>query len=132
LSSLKHLQNGRYAVLEKLGEGGKGIVYKARDTVLDRVVAVKVLKSEILSEEAYSRVMREARVVAKLNHQNIVSIHDIGKEEEKQFFVLEFVEGMNLLGLMGTYREGKCDLQTILRIGIDVCSALQYAHSQGS
>jgi len=131
LSSLKHLQNGRYAVLEKLGEGGKGIVYKVRDTVLDRVVAVKVLKSEILSEEAYSRVMREARVVAKLNHSNIVSIYDIGKEEEKQFFVLEFVEGMNLLGLMGTYPEGKCDIQTILRIGIDVCSALQYAHSQG-
>ncbi|UCE16588.1 MAG: serine/threonine-protein kinase PknK, partial [Candidatus Bathyarchaeota archaeon] len=130
MSSLKHLQNGRYAVLKKLGEGGKGVVYKARDTVLDRVVAIKVLKSEVLSEEAYSRVMREARVVAKLDHSNIVSIYDIGKEDEKQFFVLAFVDGMNLHGLMGTYREGKCDLQTILRIGIDVCSALQYAHSQ--
>ena len=130
MSSLKRLQNGRYAVIEKLGEGGKGIVYKAKDTVLDRVVAIKVLKSEVLSEEAYSRVMREARVVAKLDHQNIVSIYDIGKEDEKQFFVLAFVDGMNLRGLMGTYHEGKCDLQTILRIGIDVCSALQYAHSQ--
>jgi len=98
---------------------------------LDRVVAVKVLKSEVLSEEAYSRVMREARVVAKLDHPNIVSIHDIGKEGEKQFFVLAFVDGMNLRGLMGTFREGKCDLQTVLRIGIDVCGALQYAHSQG-
>jgi len=130
LSSLKHLQNGRYAVLEKLGEGGKGIVYKTKDTVLNRVVAIKVLKSEVLSEEAYSRVMREAQVVAKLNHPNIVSIYDIGKEDEKQFFVLEFVEGMNLLGLMGTYREGKCDLQTVLKISIDISSALQYAHSQ--
>jgi len=125
------LQNGRYAVLEKLGEGGKGVVYKARDTVLDRVVAVKVLKSEVLSEEAHSRVMREARVVAKLDHPNIVPIHDIGKEDEKQFFVLAFVDGMNLHGLMGTFREGKCDLQTILRVGMDVCGALQYAHSQG-
>jgi serine/threonine protein kinase len=75
--------------------------------------------------------MREARVVAKLDHSNIVPIYDIGKEDEKQFFVLAFVDGMNLHGLMATYREGKCDLQTILRIGIDVCSALQYAHSQG-
>ncbi|UCE15559.1 MAG: tetratricopeptide repeat protein [Candidatus Bathyarchaeota archaeon] len=131
MSSLKHLQNGRYTILEKLGEGGKGVVYKARDTVLDRVVAVKVLKSEVLSEEAYSRVMREARVVAKLDHSNIVPIYDIGKEDGKQFFVLAFVDGMNLRGLMGTYREGKCDLQTILRIGLDVCGALQYAHSRG-
>ena len=131
MSSLKDLQNGRYALLEKFGEGGKGIVYKARDTVLDRVVAVKVLKSEVLSEEAYSRVMREARVVAKLDHQNIVPIYDIGKEAEKQFFVCAFVDGMNLHGLIATYNQGKCDLQTILRIGIDVCSALQYAHSRG-
>ncbi|UCH71095.1 MAG: tetratricopeptide repeat protein [Candidatus Bathyarchaeota archaeon] len=130
MSSLKHLQNGRYAVLERIGEGGKGIVYKARDTVLDRVVAIKVLKSEVLSEEAYSRVIREARVVAKLDHPNIVSIYDIGKEDDKQFFVLAFIDGMSLRGLMETYPEGKCDLKTVLRIGIDVCGALQYAHSQ--
>jgi len=117
--------------LEKLGEGGRGIVYKARDTVLNRVVAIKMLKSEVLSEEAYSRVIREAQVVAKLNHPNIVSIYDIGREDGKQFFVLEFVDGMSLRGLMGTYREGRCDLQTVLRIGLDVCGALQYAHSQG-
>jgi predicted ATPase/tRNA A-37 threonylcarbamoyl transferase component Bud32 len=131
LSSIKHLQNGRYAVLEKLGEGGRGIVYKARDTVLNRVVAIKMLKSAVLSEEAYPRFIREAQVVAKLNHPNIVFIHDIGKEDEKQFFVLEFVDGMSLRGLMGTYPEGRCDLHTVLRIGIDVCGALEYAHSQG-
>jgi len=131
LSSLERLQNGRYAVLKKLGEGGKGIIYKARDTVLNRVVAIKMLKSAVLSEEAYSRFMREAQAVAKLNYPNIVSIYDIGKEGEKQFFVLEFVDGMSLRELMGTYPEGKCDIQTILRTGIDVCSALQYAHSQG-
>ena len=131
MSSLEHLQNGRYAILKKLGEGGKGIVYKARDTVLNRVVAIKMLKSAVPSEEAYSRFMREAQAVAKLNHPNIVSIYDIGKEDEKQFFVIEFVDGMSLRSLMGTYPEGKCDIQTVLRIGIDVCSALQYAHSQG-
>ena len=131
MSSVERLQNGRYAVLKKLGEGGKGIVFKARDTALNRVVAIKMLKSAALTEEAYSRFTTEAQAVAKLNHPNIVSIYDIGKEEEKQFFVLEFVDGMSLRELMGTYPEGKCDIQTVLRVCIDVCSALQYAHTQG-
>jgi tetratricopeptide (TPR) repeat protein/tRNA A-37 threonylcarbamoyl transferase component Bud32 len=131
LSSREYLQSGRYVTLKKLGEGGKGIVYKARDTALNRVVAIKVLKSSVLSEEASSRFVREAQAVAKLNHPNVVSIYDIGKEDGKQFFILEFVDGMSLRELMGTYPEGKCDIQTVLRIGIDICSALQYAHSQG-
>jgi len=131
LSSLERIQNGRYAVLKKLGEGGKGIVFKARDTALNRVVAIKMLKSAVSTEEGYSRFMREAQAVAKLNHPNIVSIYDIGKDDEKQFFVLEFIDGMSLHELIRTYPEGKCDMQTVLRIGIDVCSALHYAHSQG-
>ncbi len=131
LSSLEHLQNGRYAVLKKLGEGGKGVVYKARDTILNRVVAIKMLKSASSSGDAYSRFIREAQAVAKLNHPNIVSIYDIGKEDEKQFFVIEFVDGMSLRGLMETYPEGKCDIQTVLRIATDVCGALQFAHSHG-
>ncbi len=129
LSSAQYLQNGRYAVLKRLGEGGKGVVYKARDTVLNRLVAIKILKSEAISDEAYSRFMTEAQAVAKLNHPNIVSIYDIGKEDGKQFFVLEFVDGESLRDLMQTYPEGKCDVETVLRIGLDVCSALQYAHS---
>jgi serine/threonine protein kinase/tetratricopeptide (TPR) repeat protein len=131
LASLEYLQNGRYAVLKKLGEGGKGIVYKARDTMLNRVVAIKMLKSAVTEGEAYSRFIIEAQAVAKLNHPNIVSIYDIGKEDSKQFFVLEFVDGQNFRDLMKTYPEGKCDIQVILRIGIDICSALQYAHSHG-
>jgi len=131
LSSLEHIQNGRYAVLKKLGEGGKGIVFKARDTALNRAVAIKMLKSAVLTEEAHSRFTTEAQAVAKLNHPNIVSIYDIGKEDEKQFFVLEFIDGMNLRDLIETYPEGKCDLQTVLRMAIDICGALQYAHSQG-
>jgi len=130
-SSLEHLQNGRYAVLKKLGEGGKGIVYKVRDTVLNRVVAIKMLKNPVSEGEAYSRFITEAQSVAKLNHPNIVSIHDIGKEDGKQFFVLEFVEGHDLRDLMQASPEGRCDIQTVLRVGVDVCNALQYAHSQG-
>jgi len=131
LSSLEHLQNGRYAVLKKLGEGGKGIVFKARDTALNRVVAIKMLKSPVTAGEAYSRFITEAQSVARLNHPNIVSIHDIGKEDGKQFFVLEFVEGHSLRDLIETSPEGKCDVQTVSGIGMDVCNALQYAHSQG-
>jgi len=131
LSSIERLQNGRYAILKKFGEGGKGIVYKARDTALNRVVAIKMLKNPVSAGEAYSRFITEAQAVAKLNHPNIVSIYDIGKEDERQFFVLEFVEGHDLRDLIETSLEGKCDIPTVLRIGIDVCNALQYAHSQG-
>ena len=130
MASVEYLQNGRYALLKKLGEGGKGVVFKARDTVLNRVVAVKMLKSAVTSEEVYSRFMSEAQAVAKLNHPNVVTIHDIGKEDGKQFFVLEFVDGESLRDLMQTYPEGKCDIQTVLRVGMDVCNALQYAHSE--
>ncbi len=130
MASVQYFQQGRYAVLKRLGEGGKGIVFKARDTALNRVVAIKMLKSAVSGEEIHSRFMTEAQAVAKLNHPNIVSIHDIGSEDGKQFFVLEFVDGDSLRDLMQTYPESKCDVQTVLRIGMDVCSALQYAHSQ--
>ncbi len=130
--SCEHLQSGRYITLKKLGESEKGVVYKARDKTLDRVVAVKMLKSAILSEEARSRLMREAQAVAKLNHPNIVSIYDIDMEDRTPFFVFEFIDGMSLRELIGTYPEGKCDIQTILRVGIDVCNALNYAHSQSA
>lgn len=116
-----HLQDGRYSLLKKLGEGGKGIVFKARDTTLNRVVAIKVLKGAALTGEAYSRFISEAQATAKLNHPNIVSIHDIGREGEQQFFVLEFIDGMSLRGLMETSPQGQCDTQTVLRIGMDVC-----------
>jgi len=131
LASLEHLQSGRYAVLKKLGEGGKGIVFKARDTALDRVVAIKMLKNPVTTGEAYTRFITEAQSVAKLSHPNIVSIHDIGKEDERQFFVLEFVEGNSLRDLIESSPEGKCDIPTVLRIAMDVCNALQCAHPQG-
>ena len=130
MSSHQHLQNGRYNILKKLGEGGKGIVYKARDTILNRIVAIKIIKSAFTSEVDHSRFIREAQAVAKLNHPNINSIYDIGKEDENQFLVIEFVDGMSLHELEGTFPEGKCDIQTVFRTSIDVCSALQYAHSQ--
>jgi serine/threonine protein kinase len=94
LASVQYFHNGRLAVLKRLGEGGKGIVFKARDTALNRVVAIKMLKSAVASEGAHSRFMTEAQAVAKLNHPNIVSIHDIGKNmttlclSKRQLFAL--------------------------------------------
>jgi tetratricopeptide (TPR) repeat protein/tRNA A-37 threonylcarbamoyl transferase component Bud32 len=129
--SREHLQNGRYTILKNLGEGGKGVVYKVRDTILNRVVAIKMLKSAVTAGEGYSRFIREAQATAKLNHPNIVSIYDIGQEDETQFFVIEFVPGMDLHDLVKTSPDGRCDIQTTLRIGIDVCKALQYAHAHG-
>lgn len=129
--SREHLQNGRYTILKNLGEGGKGVVYKVRDTILNRVVAIKMLKSAVTAGEGYSRFIREAQATAKLNHPNIVSIYDVGKEDEKQFFVIEFVPGMDLHDLIKTSPDGRCDIQTALRIGIDVGKALQYAHAHG-
>jgi len=126
-----HLQNGRYSLLKKLGEGGKGIVLKARDTALNRIVAIKVLKSAALTGEAYSRFMSEAQATAKLNHPNIVSIYDIGREGEQQFFVIEFIDGTSLRGLMEASPHGQCGVQMVLRIGMDVSNALRYAHAQG-
>jgi tetratricopeptide (TPR) repeat protein len=126
-----HLQNGRYSLLKKLGEGGKGIVFKAQDTALNRVVAIKVLKGAAPTGEAYSRFISEAQATAKLNHPNIVSIYDIGREGEQQFFVIEFIDGMSLRNLMEESPQGQCDIQTVLRIGMDVCNALRYAHAQG-
>ena len=77
MESLEHLQNGRYTVLNKLGEGRKGIVFKARDTALNRVVAIKMLKNPVTTGEAYTRFITEAQSVAKLNHPNIASIYDL-------------------------------------------------------
>ncbi|MFQ5838836.1 MAG: protein kinase [Thermoplasmata archaeon] len=125
------LQNGRYAILKKLGEGGKGVVYKALDTALDRVVAIKVLKGEGIDEEAYARFMREAQSAARLTHSNIVSTYDIGKEEGRYFLVMEYIDGPSLRGLIEDQSDRGLDIQPLLSIAVDICRALDYAHSKG-
>lgn len=78
MSSFEHIQSGRYVILKKLGEGGRGVIYKARDTVLDRVVAIKMLKGPLQGEETYSRFLREAQAVARLSHPNYVITGHVG------------------------------------------------------
>jgi serine/threonine protein kinase len=119
-----------YKVIDVLGRGGMGAVYKAVQTALDRLVAIKLLPLEISIDRDFAdRFVREARTMAKLNHPNIVSVFDFGTTTEGHlFFVMEFVEGTTLHHLIKT--TGLKPAQALDLI-VNVCEALQYAHSEG-
>ncbi|MFC1736067.1 protein kinase [Candidatus Hydrogenedentota bacterium] len=120
----------RYEVIRKLGEGGMGVVYLARDTKLDRVVAWKVLPSQFNSnDELRSRFVREARAVAALNHQNIVGVFDIGEEQGRSFIAMEYVEGQPLGRILKTQK--KLSLANTVEIGMQAADGLAAAHKKG-
>jgi tRNA A-37 threonylcarbamoyl transferase component Bud32 len=116
-------------VLEFLGQGGMGFVYKARQPSLDRVVALKILDPRLAaSAEFTSRFNREAKALAALSHPNIVQVHDYGQEEEHYFLVMEFIDGASLRQVLTTQRMTP---ETALRYVPQICDALEYAHSEG-
>jgi tRNA A-37 threonylcarbamoyl transferase component Bud32 len=116
-------------ILELLGQGGMGIVYKARQPKLDRLVALKVLPLEASRDPHFAeRFAREAKALARLNHPNIVTVHDSGQAGEYFYFVMEFVEGTNLRQMM---RTGQITAREALAIVPRICEALQYAHDEG-
>ncbi len=116
-------------VLEVLGQGGMGAVYKARQASLDRFVAVKLIRPDAAEIEGFAeRFTREARALAKLNHPNIVTIHDFGEVDGLYYLVMEFVEGTNLQHLI---EGGELESRQALKIIPDVCQALQFAHDAG-
>ncbi len=119
-----------YEVTEMIGRGGMGVVYKGRQTSLDRVVAIKLLPLEVSIDRDFGdRFVREARTMAKMNHPNIVSVFDFGHTTEGHlYFVMEFVEGTTLHQLIKAV--GLKPAQSIELI-IGVCDALEYAHSEG-
>ena len=120
---------GHYNVLEKLGEGGMGVVYKARDLRLDRFVALKVLPvDKMADEERRRRFIREARAASALNHPNIVTIHDIAEQDGETFIVMELVEGKPLNELIP--RKGMRTTEA-LRIAAQAADALTAAHAAG-
>ena len=116
-------------IIELLGQGGMGAVYKARQKHLDRLIALKVIPPEAAKEPAFAeRFAREARALARLNHPNIVTVYDFGQSEGVYFLLMEFVDGLNL---RQTMKSGNLTPQEALAIVPHVCDALQYAHDQG-
>ena len=120
---------GHYQITEKLGEGGMGEVFLARDTSLHREVALKFLPPEMQQDEsAHKRFLREAQSAAALDHPNICTIHEVGQDEGRDFIVMEYVDGQTLRDRLG---RGELPLAEALQIAIEVAEGLAEAHENG-
>lgn len=123
----KKLAN-RYEILRELGRGGMGVVFLARDPLLDRDVAIKLLSPGLVNAESSERFQREARMVAKLDHPGIVSVHDIGEQDGTLFFVMPYVQGASLRSFLDS---GSFNFGEVLEVAAQVAEALDYSHGKG-
>lgn len=120
----------RYRIMEKAGEGGMGVVYKAEDTVLKRIVALKILNSNLIKDKrTLERFLTEARSTASLSHANIVTVYDVGQINEDHFISMEFVEGENFMEIIR--RKKVFSIPQILFVAIKLLKALDYSHKKG-
>ncbi|SFE14537.1 serine/threonine protein kinase [Paenibacillus algorifonticola] len=122
-----HNLGGRYEILTRIGGGGMALVYKAHDVLLNRNVAVKVLRQQFVHDEEFiRRFRREAQSAAALSHPNVVSIYDVGQEEDTHYIVMEYIEGSNLNEIIQERAPLQADES--VRIAIQICDALGHAH----
>jgi len=120
---------GPYEIQSLLGVGGMGEVYRAKDTRLDRIVAIKVLPSHLSSDpELKQRMEREAKAISSLQHANICTLYDIGAQDGTDFLVMEYLEGQTLAERLA---KGPLPLDQVLKIGTEIAQALEKAHQQG-
>src|SRR5258706_14559313 len=121
---------GPYEIVAPIGAGGMGAVYRARDTRLDRTVAIKVLPAHLAaSPERRQRFEREAKAISSLSHPHICVLHDVGRHDGIDFLVMEYLEGETLADRLK--RTGALPLEQVLRFGVEIADALDKAHRQG-
>ncbi len=120
---------GRYQIVRELGKGSMGVVYEAYDPNIDRTVALKVLRQDLVTSEEYvERFLKEARAIGRLSHPNIVIVHDVGKDKSTVFIAMEFLTGVPLNKVI---LEKRFSIDEIVKLGIHVAEALDYANKKG-
>ena len=119
---------GHYRIVSKIGQGGMGVVYRAHDEVLERDVAVKVLREgTLVDESSRQHLLHEARAASALSHPNICTIHEVGEFDGELYMVMELIEGQTLSALIGGTGLA---VQSILRYGVQIARALAHAHGR--
>ena len=121
---------GKYHIIERIGRGGMGTIFKAHDPVLDRLVALKVISTAVEgSDERRARFYREAQACARLSHPNIITVHGLDEDGGRLFIVMELLEGEELKHLIA--QRTRMALEDKLSVMVQVCQGVHYAHQNG-